>query len=152
VAHQMQQTRQSSHPTQQPYTMDMDPPNHREERHDAPIAPRADRERAREREQRRRSPRNRVDEPTLPIRESRSTQARNMYASRTERTATRAPDAQENDSRRISPYVASHGRDMLADNTSVDPVLLNTYHSTPPSGPSGNRGRGMSNTTRLPSQ
>ena len=149
VAHLMQQTRQSTHPAPQPYMIDMDPSNHREERRDAPIAPRADRERAREREQRRRSPRARVDELTSPIHESRSTQGRNMYASRTERVATRVSDTQENDSRRVSPYEASHGRDMLADNTSTDPVLLSTYHSTPPSGPSSSRGRGMLNTTRL---
>ena len=149
VAHLMQQTRQSSHPSQQPYMMDMDAPNHREERRNAPIAPRADRERAREREQRRRSPRARIDESTPPIHESRLTQGRNMYASRTERTATRVSDTQESDSRRVSPYGGSHGRDILADNTSSDPVLLSTYHSTPPSGLSSGRGRGMSSSTRL---
>jgi hypothetical protein len=152
VALLMQQTRQPSRPLQQPSMMDVDPPSHREERRDAPIAPRADRERAREREQQRRSPRARVEDLTSPIHESRSAlgnQGRNMYASRTERMATRASDIQERDSRRVSPYGVSHGRDMSADNTSSDPVLLSTYHSTPPSGPSSGRGRGMLRTQSL---
>jgi len=141
----MQQTRQPPRPAQQPSVMDIDPSGHREERRDAPSAPRADRERAREREQQRRSPRTRVEDLTVPIHESRSTpgnQGRNMYASRTERMAMRAPDIQEHESRRVSPYGAAHGRDTSADNTSPDPVLLSTYHSTSPSGPSSSRSRG----------
>jgi hypothetical protein len=141
----MQQTRQPPRLTQQPSTLDMDPPSHREERRDAPIAPRADRERAREREQQRRSPRARVEDLTSPIHESRSAlgnQGRNMYASRTERMATRPSDIQKHDSRRVSPYGVSHGRDASADNASSDPVLPSTYHPTP-SGPSSSRGRGM---------
>lgn len=141
----MQQTRQPSRSSQQPSMVDMDPSNHREERRDAPIAPRADRERAREREQQRRSPRARVEDLNSPIHESRSgqgNQGRNLYASRTERIATRPSDIQEQDSRRVDPYTVSHGRDTLTDNASSDPVLPSTYHPTP-SGPSSNRGRGM---------
>lgn len=146
VALLMQQTRQPSRLTQQPSVMDMVPSSHREERRDAPIAPRADRERAREREQQRRSPHARVEDLTSPIHEPRSTlgnQGRNMYASRTERMGTRSSDIQEHDSRRVSPYGVSHGRDTLADNGGSDPVLPSTYHSTPPPGPSNSRGRGM---------
>jgi len=141
VALIMQQTRQPPRLTQQPSMMDMDPPSHREDRRDAPIAPRADRERAREREQQRRSPRARVEDLTSPIHESRAlgNQGRNMYASRTDRMPTRPSDMQEHDSRRVG---VSHGRDMLADNANSDPVLPNTYHPTP-SGPSSSRGRGM---------
>ena len=46
----MQQTRQPSRPAKQPSMVDVVPSSHREERRDAPIAPRADRERVRERE------------------------------------------------------------------------------------------------------
>lgn len=148
VALVMQQTRQPSRSAQQPPMMDMDPPSHREERRDAPIAPRADRERAREREQQRRSPRARVEDLTLPSHESRSApanQGRTVYANRTERMATRAPDIRENDGRRVSPYGVSHGRDTSADNPGSDPALLSTYHSNPPSGPSSSRGRGTLN-------
>ena len=141
----MQQTRQPSRPSQQLSMVDMDPSSHREERRDAPIAPRADRERAREREQQRRSPRARVEDLNSPIHESRSAlgnQGRNLYASRTERMATRPSDIQEQDSRRVDPYAVSHGRDTPTDNASSDPVLPSTYHPTP-SGPSSGRGRGM---------
>jgi len=145
VALMMQQTRQPSRPAQQPSAMDTDPSSHREEHRDAPVAPRADRERARERKQQRRSPRARVEELTSPIHEPRSApgnQGQSLYASRTERMAMRAPDIPENDSR-VSPYGVSHGRDTPADNTGSDPVSLNTYRVTPPSGLLSGRGRGI---------
>jgi hypothetical protein len=141
----MQQTRQPSRLAQQPSIMDVDTPSLREEHRDAPIAPRADRERAREREQQRRSPRARVEDLTSPIHESRPAlvnQGRNMYASRTERVATRTSEIQENDSRLVSPYGVSRGRDTLADYASSNPVLRSAYNSTPPSGPSTGRSRG----------
>ena len=146
VALLMQQTRQPPRPPQQPSMVDVDPSSHREERRDAPIAPRADRERAREREQQRRSPRARVEDLTSPIHESGSAlgnQGRSLYASRTERMETRSSDIQEHDPRRVDPYAVSHGRDTSAENANSDPVLPSTYHSTPPSGPSSSRGRGM---------
>jgi hypothetical protein len=66
-----------------------------------------------------------------------------LYASHMERMENRSSDIQEHDSGRVDPYAVSRGRDALVDNANSDPVLPSAYHSTPLSGPSSSRGRGM---------